>query len=304
LVLTPIWRATISLNNEPLRLQVLPPMSADVADKIMLLKVNRHAMPMPTDTAEEKERFWLALKAEMPHFLHFLQTWTIPVELRCPRFGIRHYHHPELLAALENTAPETRLLSLIDQIVFAEAHMHRVDAFEGTADSLERTLRQSQDYRHAVDPLLKFAGACGTYLGKLAARPNSRVTGRTIHGQNRWTIQPPPQNPEGGRVDQVSDKSVAEGGSCPLALPEKPTSSSSTWQQGGRVDHVCAKLVSEIDKVGVGEGTCSSPPKEVLGNMGHPSTLEAIPRSAMSPRVGSQRGGMAEVVTPGGSQLN
>jgi hypothetical protein len=195
LVLTPIWRMTISLNNEAQRLQVLPPIEGDIADKIMLLKVNRRDMPMPTETAEDKELFWEAIKAELPHFIYFLQSWSIPAALVYPRFGVRYFHHPELLEALEKTAPQTRLLELVDQIIFAGPNGYGTEPFIGSADDLERQLRSNPDYRHSLDNLLNFSSACGTFLGNLAKKPDGRVSGKTVHGYTRWTIQPPPLVP-------------------------------------------------------------------------------------------------------------
>ena len=33
-------------------------MAEDMADKIILLRASKHPMPMPADTAEQKELFW------------------------------------------------------------------------------------------------------------------------------------------------------------------------------------------------------------------------------------------------------
>ena len=205
LVLTPIWRMTVSLNEEPERLQVLPPLDGDVADKVMLLKVNHTQMPMPTETPEEKERFWNALTAELPAFIHFLSSWEIPANLRSPRFGVRHYHHPELLEALNRTAPEHRLLALVDDIHFRRKGLAPLPmAWQGTAEELERNLMGDESFRRQVQQLLQFNSACGTYLGRLEAKPGSRVTKRTINGYTRWTIAPPTDG-TGGEVTQVSD---------------------------------------------------------------------------------------------------
>jgi hypothetical protein len=38
-------------------------------------------------------------------------------ELISERFGIRHFHHPEILQAIDNLAPEYRLLRLIDDAI-------------------------------------------------------------------------------------------------------------------------------------------------------------------------------------------
>ena len=158
---------------------------------LILLRVNRREMPMPTSTAEEKERFWAAIMAELPHFLYFLQNWSIPAELVCPRFGVTHFHHPELLAALESTAPEYRLLTLIDQLLMSDRNYCDGRGFEGTAERLEQQLRQVDALRYQVDRLLSYSTACGVYLGRLAGKTGSRVTSRTVKGTTVWTINHP-----------------------------------------------------------------------------------------------------------------
>ena len=50
--------------------------------------------------------FWQRLIDELPAFLDFLLQWEIPRELISERFGIRHFHHREILQAIDNLAPE------------------------------------------------------------------------------------------------------------------------------------------------------------------------------------------------------
>jgi hypothetical protein len=222
LVLTPIWRMTVSLNEEPERLQVLPPLDGDVADKVMLLKVAHTAMPMPTETPEEKERFWNVLMSELPAFVDFLLTWEIPQDLRSPRFGIKHYHHPELLEALNRTAPEHRLLALVDNIYFRANGMQPIPAaWSGTAEELERLLSHDEAFRRQVQQLLNFNSACGTYLSRLAAKPDSRVTRRILHGQTRWTIVSPVEV-VGEGVTPVLTFDDPNEGTSPLQPPRMP----------------------------------------------------------------------------------
>ena len=48
---------SLSLNDDPERLQVLPPLDIDVRDKIIVLKVIKARMPMPTGSPELDARF-------------------------------------------------------------------------------------------------------------------------------------------------------------------------------------------------------------------------------------------------------
>jgi len=191
LTLTPLWRVTISLNDEAERLLVLPPVDEDIADKVMLLKVQKREMPMPTQTADEVEAFWNALVAELPAYLHHLEKWTIPENLRSPRFSIIHYHHPELLAALEALAPETQLLQMIDKELFSGSHP-RTEPWTGLAVDLQDELTGDFSRCKAIaQPLLHSTVACGTYLSRLENKASERVSSRRVNGRTEYIIQPP-----------------------------------------------------------------------------------------------------------------
>ena len=51
-------------------MMILPRLSNDISDKIILLRAIRHPMPEPTETAEEKAAFWQGLMDQLPGYLH------------------------------------------------------------------------------------------------------------------------------------------------------------------------------------------------------------------------------------------
>lgn len=114
--LRPLWRVSIALNDEPQALAVLPTITEDLADKLILLRARRAEMPMRTQTSDEREAFAAALLAEMPAFLAHVISTPIPPELASQRFGVTHYHHPEILEALGEMSSGSHLLSLIDRV--------------------------------------------------------------------------------------------------------------------------------------------------------------------------------------------
>ena len=105
-ILSPFWRLTISLNDQDENLMVLPPITDDFADKIILLRCARPLAGFPTGTPQLRLAFWRRLTSELPAFIHHLNGWQVPPELADQRFGIRHFHHPDLLSALENLMQE------------------------------------------------------------------------------------------------------------------------------------------------------------------------------------------------------
>lgn len=191
--LDPLWRLSISLNDEAERLLVLPPLNSDIADKICLFKITKAQMPLPTDTAQQQDSFWKVLVAELPAFIYFLlNIWKIPNNLVSPRFGVHHYHHPELVEALVTLAPEQRLLDLIDEELFSESQCR---AWVGKAVALEHLLRgKNSQCQKQADKLLSWGNSCGTFLGRLERSLPQRVKSRKSNGHVVWTIQPPPKD--------------------------------------------------------------------------------------------------------------
>lgn len=184
--LKPFWRLTISTNDEPENLMVLPPMDDSIKDKIILLKVHKQSMPMPTESLEEWRKFKNTLLAELPAFAHFLLGWEIPSELRSKRFGIKHYHDPTLLRALNALAPESQLLSIIDDTLFKHAMLA---PFKGSATDLERALKgglMAADARR----ILNYNTACGVYLGRLMKLYPDRISYKHTASKRVWTIHP------------------------------------------------------------------------------------------------------------------
>jgi len=189
LSLTPFWRLSISLNDEPENLMILPPVDESLGDKLMLLKVNQGLMPMPTNTQEGRTAFWDALIGELPAFVSSLMNWEIPEGLQCQRFGVTTYHHPDILAAIDGISPEIRLLSLIDLILFAEAGGTPAPIIM-TAESIESQLSTSS-MGYETRKVLSWSNACGVYLGRLASKRPDRVQRHPNAKRREWCISAP-----------------------------------------------------------------------------------------------------------------
>jgi energy-coupling factor transporter ATP-binding protein EcfA2 len=186
--LRPFWRVTITVNDEPENLMVLPPLDDSLADKLLLLRAFKRLMPMPTDSDAERAAFWARLVSELPAFVHFLTTWTIPDELRSSRFGVTHYHHPALVAAIDSLAPEQKLLGLLDGELFTSP---AAGAWHGTAAELESLLTGANSRcAYEARKLLSWPTACGVYLARLAKRMPERITHDRDADSRRWTIHP------------------------------------------------------------------------------------------------------------------
>jgi hypothetical protein len=184
LSLRPFWRLSISLNDEPENLMILPPIDESLTDKIMLLRTHRAEMPMPTDTNERRAAFRAALTAELPAFVGYLLRWQIPDDLRSQRFGITTFQHPHLLDAIDDLSPELRLLTLIDAIIFKDAGA-AAGPIVLTAEALESRLLDSQ-MGYEARRLFSWNNACGTYLGRLAKKHSARIQ---VHSRGEWCLK-------------------------------------------------------------------------------------------------------------------
>jgi len=192
LILTPLWRLTITLNDGPDRIFILPPLDKDIAEKIILLKANCHPMPMPASTDEEKQVFWNTLIGELPAFLYFIENYQIPPELVSPRYGVVHYHHPKLVEMLNSSTPEQQLIELIDASnIFTPGTISTPKFWEGKVSDLKEALgKQGPSASRDAGELLAHPNTCGKYLTRLKEKYPNRISNRTVAGYTVWRIQP------------------------------------------------------------------------------------------------------------------
>jgi energy-coupling factor transporter ATP-binding protein EcfA2 len=184
-------RMTLSVNDEPENLMILPPMDGSLLDKVTLLKCS------PATIGEDREQTWKTITNEVPALCRHLSQIRVPARLKDARFGVKAYHHPDILELLCAISPEQRLLNLIDEVLFtrrsgedAKHFEERVgDGWQGTAEQLEREIRDpASGFGFAVDKLLYFASACGTYLARLASQQPERFIQKRSKGKSFWTI--------------------------------------------------------------------------------------------------------------------
>jgi hypothetical protein len=190
-------RGTISLNDEPELLQVLPPFNGSVDDKLNLFKcemVVKAFAPFrsPKDGKLDRASLWAAFVAEIPTVRAWLLKGfrTVPQDLRDDRCGITYFHHPEILAHLRSFAPEVRLLELVDLVCFKDRQPDDLSNWIGKAMDLEGELRKS-DFGFEAEKILRGGSRTGTYLSRLMKSNPERISHRKLNGYTVWTIKPP-----------------------------------------------------------------------------------------------------------------
>jgi len=177
--LSPFWRLSISLNDEPERLLIIPPLAADIADKIIILRCRPFVWPRKTSTMEQWAGFVAALREELPAFAEYLLSYQVPAALHSDRYGVAAWHHPELARALDEMAPEAHLSLLIARWLEPRS------TWQGTADTLRAALLDDASTGRDARELLHWPNACGTYLGRLEAKPRPPLTVRQCRTADR-----------------------------------------------------------------------------------------------------------------------
>jgi hypothetical protein len=106
-------RMVMTCNTDPQSLSVLPPLENNIGDKIMLFKLTDYQHEFLTN--EETEAI---IARELPHYLRWLLDWTPPDEVlwhENPRYGIRPYHQPDMVATAVEDSPATKLEEVLDR---------------------------------------------------------------------------------------------------------------------------------------------------------------------------------------------
>ncbi|MEM7696907.1 MAG: hypothetical protein AAF236_00720 [Verrucomicrobiota bacterium] len=211
---SPFWRLTISVNDDPDKMRVLPLLTPDTRDKLMIFRVKSAPLPLPTDTLTERAAFREAIASELPAYAwHLLNEFEIPEDIRSTRFGVDAWQEPSLVGALFEDTPSAELLALIDAAVFESPTMVALKLWElpeemsmpgsvkgkiwkGTAINFEKLLLgEFGEVTCSVSREAKklFAhNKCDRLLGRLAEDAVDRVgKHRTKRGRG-WMIARPP----------------------------------------------------------------------------------------------------------------
>lgn len=187
----PLWRIVIAVNDQPEALMVLPPLSHDLADKLMILKCQKSL-----ELADSEFELWQAtIAAELPAFLDLVENYEIRQENSDGRCGVKSFYHPDVVDAIAELSPEHQLRTLIDALEFSGG----IELpWDGTSSALKSLLTApSSSVRLDSDRLLgNWSAACGVYLSRLVGNGVEKLPLRD--GDQRWRIS------KSGEVDTIS----------------------------------------------------------------------------------------------------
>lgn len=187
----PVWCCMLCCNDTHEALQIIPPLDADVADKIAILHVHRVSLPIDTSTPEGRKQIQMAIRQELPALADRLMQWEVPDHLRDTRAGVIAWRDPELVDWVDSHSPARRLEELLEIAIEDMSLWHDLPA-ELTALDVEARLTNSHSkVRDQSKALFTWHGACGSALSRLAKMDRGLVKIGTpdIHKKiNRYII--------------------------------------------------------------------------------------------------------------------
>ena len=108
----PFWRLSISLNDGPDNIAVLPTLEESLQDKMLLFK----CLPRVTSWGSKKELQEI-FREELPGFLYYLlYLHEVPASIWSERYGVKGYVHPFMKDGLETIGEEKILLEFLEML--------------------------------------------------------------------------------------------------------------------------------------------------------------------------------------------
>jgi hypothetical protein len=187
----PVWCCMLCCNDTPEALQIIPPLDADVSDKIAILHVHRIALPIDTSTPEGKKQLQIAIRQELPALADRLMQWEVPTHLHDTRSGVIAWRDPELVDWVDSHSPARRLEELLEIAIEDMGLWHDLPAELTALDVEARLTNTHSKVREQAKALFSWHGACGSALSRLAKMDRGQVKLGTpdIHKKiNRYII--------------------------------------------------------------------------------------------------------------------
>lgn len=212
IVVSPFFRTTISINDDPDKLRVLPLLTPDMKDKLMIFLVSPAPLPMPTGRLDERAAFRAKLADELPAYAWWLlNEHKIDERMESVRFGVKEWHHPTLAMELFDDTPAAELLQIIDAATFRPPEAAKGTGlgtrlwditsdtdedgkWEGSALDLERLLLSDMDWICSLEREAKkvcMHNKIDRLLSRLKEDQPRRVVQHRTRLERRWIVVKP-----------------------------------------------------------------------------------------------------------------
>jgi len=104
-------RLLITTNDDVESIQILPALDQNNGDKVTMLRTRGAEHHVKFLATHEENR--AVLEKELPYYASWLLAQDFPLAEKDTRFGVKSYHHPDLVAMSEQNSPESELISLL-----------------------------------------------------------------------------------------------------------------------------------------------------------------------------------------------
>lgn len=157
-------RVVITMNTDPESLRMLPDLEVSIRDKIMLLKIaDAKSSVFPTDPE---------IREELPYFCAWSRDFQIPEAMVDRRFGVRHWHHPELLAAAMAESPTQSTVDILDAWRREWFAVVETKEWTGTPTELLTRLSESAAVGSVAQRMFRTPEALGRQVRKVMRTEN------------------------------------------------------------------------------------------------------------------------------------
>ncbi|VGO17595.1 hypothetical protein PDESU_06193 [Pontiella desulfatans] len=187
-------RLVICTNLEDDRLQSLPSIKNDIADKISLFLCHSKPMPMSADTKEEQDLFRDTLFEELPGFVNWLLNVWEPKDKSVlgGRFGVRHYHHPDLCRDLFEVSKDQILWDHIQKVLFRSDDEFANWWWDGSTTKLRELLVSDESpLSKAERGYVPQSNHLGRSISTISNQFPEQLWKHQVEGKDRWLIVKP-----------------------------------------------------------------------------------------------------------------
>jgi hypothetical protein len=160
-------RLVVTLNENAI--EMLPDIEAELLDKVHFLKARTSNVKMGEKVDNDAR-----IASELPAFLAHVRDYVIPEEMkdtRGNRFGMKSYHHPELIDAAKASSPSANFAEIVNQW---RAHYFTLEdkktEWSGTALELQQELNEDGALTQIVKQTVRNTNHLGKMLGQLVSQ--------------------------------------------------------------------------------------------------------------------------------------
>jgi hypothetical protein len=191
----PIWRLSLSCNDDSESISVLPPPTDSFFDKIIYLQCYAPLAQYHDGSEEARNAFWRHLEDAAPAFLYELDNLELPDSLRASRFFVKEFHHPRVIDLLAGGSSVSSLGDLLLSVI----KNNDGQPIEGTASEIYSNLWSS------FGLLLKTYSNSAAHLGHQLARLQKLPSWKNLLSHSDRRIGPHRSHQRAWRISAPSD---------------------------------------------------------------------------------------------------